>query len=168
MGCFTFTLANKPLKYSDNAFFKDFSASCKARYDAPAYVQCPDGSVIAEPSYEGYGIFGGKDIYDLVVDWNKAHLLDIMEKIPYRPKDIYWELAKAVQEGRENACLAIVQKAISNGTAAPLMLTDWKRSLGIEISCGENNAALPYPIKITSTAHPRKSYADLPASRTCQ
>ena len=36
----------------------------------PVYVLCPDGEIIEETDYEGYGIFGGRDIYQLVAEWN--------------------------------------------------------------------------------------------------
>ena len=31
---------------------------------------CPDGTKIKEDDYEGYGVFGGRDIYQLVAEWN--------------------------------------------------------------------------------------------------
>lgn len=37
----------------------------------PVYVLCPNGDKIYEGSYEGYGVFGGKDIYVLLAIWNK-------------------------------------------------------------------------------------------------
>ena len=36
----------------------------------PVYVLCPDGTVIKETNYLGYGEFGGHDIYALVAKWN--------------------------------------------------------------------------------------------------
>lgn len=40
----------------------------------PVYVYCPDGTKIFEPNYEGYGVFGGRDIYALVAEWNAPEL----------------------------------------------------------------------------------------------
>ncbi|MFP3156023.1 hypothetical protein LQZ18_16685 [Lachnospiraceae bacterium ZAX-1] len=37
----------------------------------PVYVLCPDGAVIEEKDYKGYGKFGGRDIYALVAQWNR-------------------------------------------------------------------------------------------------
>ena len=34
------------------------------------YVLCPNGDVIKEECYNGYGKFGGRDIYSLVAQWN--------------------------------------------------------------------------------------------------
>lgn len=179
MGYFTFTFANKKIVRL-NSPTEDYASSCKLPYNGCGYVQCPDGTVIAEPCYEGYGKFGGKDIYELVVDWNRDSLLDILtakspEACPAaklkamlgRTSSLYVDLAKAIQANDEAACQRLVEDAVSRKEAAPYMLTDWKRDLGIEISCS-NNANLPFPIKITSTAKPRKSYADLPASIMCQ
>ena len=46
-----------------------------------AYVPCPDGSVIYESCYQGYGVFGGHDIYELAADWNRSSLsADMLQK----------------------------------------------------------------------------------------
>lgn len=37
----------------------------------PVYVLCPDGTKIREDNYDGYGNFGGRDIYALFAQWNK-------------------------------------------------------------------------------------------------
>jgi len=34
------------------------------------YVLCPDGTKIREDRYQGYGEFGGKDVYELFAQWN--------------------------------------------------------------------------------------------------
>lgn len=36
----------------------------------PVYVLAPNGDKIKEDGYEGYGVFGGNDIYALVAKWN--------------------------------------------------------------------------------------------------
>lgn len=48
--------------------FADTNNTKNLRANRRGYVACPDGTFICEPSYETYGIFDGKDIYDLVVD----------------------------------------------------------------------------------------------------
>jgi len=42
--------------------------SCRPLF--PVFVLCPDGTKIEEKVYEGYGEFGGRDIYQLVAEWN--------------------------------------------------------------------------------------------------
>lgn len=38
------------------------------------YLLNPFGEPYKETDYEGYGEFGGRDVYDLVVEWNREHL----------------------------------------------------------------------------------------------
>lgn len=38
------------------------------------YVLCPDGTAMHEYNYDGYGNFAGRDIYNLVADWNREFL----------------------------------------------------------------------------------------------
>lgn len=49
--------------------FADTNNTKNLRANRRGYVACPDGTFICEPCYETYGIFDGKDVYDLVVDW---------------------------------------------------------------------------------------------------
>lgn len=162
MGCFAWLFANngKPL--------------CMG---SAAYVYCPNGDIITERDYEGYGKFGGCDIYNLVADWNRKFLSEHPEfLIP--------------QHGQ------ILQPDGSYKTAAPrrvdsydwyefykdLSLTpdeivdklnesksqSWKReyrSIGIDIACyDDRNAWLPYPIKIASRGDIEGGYNVLPPS----
>lgn len=85
----------------------------------PAYLLVPEewqdefGEYFEETDYEGYGEFGGRDVYALVAIWN----------LPDKCKD-------------------------ENGVWKP---DDRIRRIGIDIACyDEDNAALKYPIKITS------------------
>ncbi len=39
-------------------------------YQFTVYLLCPDGTKLREDSYEGYGEFGGQDVYALVARWN--------------------------------------------------------------------------------------------------
>ncbi len=94
------------------------------------YVLVPKefgGGHIKEWCYDGYGRFGGHDIYDLVVDWNREYLEE------YRKNDTFkcdWlQKYNSVEEAFENM---------------------HKRDIGISIACyDEDNAKLRYPIKIT-------------------
>lgn len=49
---------------------ESISNSSSNRSTFPVTVLCPDGNHIEESDYEGYGIFGGYDIYQLVAQWN--------------------------------------------------------------------------------------------------
>lgn len=171
MGYFTWTVANRKPKL--NRYGTDYTSDSKIRYGGPAYVFCPDGTIIAELCYEGYGIFDGKDIYELVVDWNRDYLPSLMTSLHIVPGDnekgLCYELAHALYKRLDNECLGIVQRYVAKGCVAPYLLTDWKRVLGICIAC-EHNDKLPLPIKISDTPCPRKrpTYSSLLPSISCQ
>lgn len=42
----------------------------------PCVLVCPDDSIIEEDNYNGYGIFGGRDAYALLSEWNDPELHD--------------------------------------------------------------------------------------------
>lgn len=53
------------------------------------YVLVPKefgGGHILETEYDGYGNFGGHDIYDLVADWNKEYITSDVIKKPVRER----------------------------------------------------------------------------------
>lgn len=94
------------------------------------YVLVPEefgGGHIKETCYDGYGRFGGHDIYDLVVDWN-------MEDLEKHRRD------KSFKCNWLQNCGSVEQAF------------EWyeKRDIGISIACyDEDNARLKFPIKIT-------------------
>jgi hypothetical protein len=52
---------------------RSISNQYSSRGTFPVYVLIPQefgGGYIKEENYEGYGVFGGKDIYTLVANWN--------------------------------------------------------------------------------------------------
>lgn len=38
--------------------------------NGPVYLLCPNGDVLEERDYSGFGRFGDKDVYELVAMWN--------------------------------------------------------------------------------------------------
>lgn len=46
----------------------------------PKEFQKKYGHAIYEPCYDGYGRFGGYDIYELIPEWNKEMIPEIIEK----------------------------------------------------------------------------------------
>lgn len=155
MGCFTWTDAavkNPQLNKYDNYKQKDVIG-----YDGPATVVCPDNTCIREKCYGGYGIFGGMDAYELVAEWNKDHMSEIMDGLSKTKEGIFYgepmrQIAVAYETGGETAALEkareLTEKECEKGTFGEGCM-EWKRTLGIAISCGESNAWLPYPLKIT-------------------
>lgn len=109
---------------------------------ADAYLLVPKefqekyGSWLYESCYDGYGNFGGHDVYELIPEWNKAIIPEVIRKI----KEKKWECSTREQdikdlqnyfEGKEINCEL--------------------RWLGIIMACyDKDNFALKYPIKITS------------------
>jgi hypothetical protein len=131
MGYFTWYFADRPRK--------------KIPYDTGiSYVACPDGSYIREQGYYGYGIFGGRDVYELVVDWNRdkiPEIYDAMEKRHPGRKFRYKEYALQYSQG-----------IIPTPKEGRWANNGIKREIGIDLACeDEDNAALPYPIKIATT-----------------
>lgn len=173
MGFFTWTLANKPVKYNRTGLL---SQSCKLHYGTYGAVLCPDNTLIKEPSYDGCGRFDGKDVYELVVDWNREYLRKIVAKrlseqtglTDYRKKfnEVYAKLAAAYEDGDWNQCNHIADD-FANTMQIPYFRKEWKRTLGIFIAC-ENNANIPYPIKIVDIHYPVKPYDAYPPSINCQ
>lgn len=94
------------------------------------YVLVPQefgGGHIKETFYDGYGRFGGHDIYDLVVDWNREYLEEYCKDKHF--KCDWLQKQSSVKEAFEKL---------------------EKRDIGISIACyDEDNMRLKYPIKIT-------------------
>lgn len=103
-----------------------------------SYVLVPKqfgGGHIEEKCYNGYGEFGGKDIYELVVDWNK----EILPEIANRCENGEW-VCNTSNEDVDNLRRYFMGQDI----------TCEKRWLGIILACyDEDNFKLLYPIKIT-------------------
>ena len=104
------------------------------------------GGHIEESCYDGYGRFGGQDVYDLVADWNRKFISQNPDFVlPYSGSvnkmpgfSTYIDLKKSRRQ---------VIEAMKKESNMPWY--EW-RSIGIDLACyDEDNAALPYPIKIT-------------------
>ncbi|MBQ8248098.1 MAG: hypothetical protein IJZ42_13300 [Lachnospiraceae bacterium] len=128
------------------------------------YLLNPFGEPYKESEYEGYGEFGGRDVFELVLEWNREYLSPANLRKPARDDycsdkdgDKSYEAAVKLYEGK---CEAIV--AYANGASDEQMRneygqivgalrdgSDWKRCLGIAITCyDEEHVKLHYPIKI--------------------
>lgn len=146
MGFFTWTLANhKPVLLKNG----DYAARCKLRYGGYGAVVCPNGTLIQEPAYEGYGVFDGKDVYELVLDWNRDCLKDILRRPEFTRPDADDAVIRAIIGAYASDDPVALRNAVDAATkTAKYLATDWKRCAGIHIACGRQNALLPYPIKI--------------------
>ena len=105
-------------------------------YSRDVYVLVPKdfgGGHIKETCYDGYGNFGAHDIYDLVTDWNKSFIPNILGNKQH------W-ICNISERDEKNL------KAFAEGKPIDCE----KRHLGIILACyDEDNERLKYPIKIT-------------------
>lgn len=96
------------------------------------------GRAIHETCYNGYGDFGGYDVYDLIPEWNK----DMIPEIVRRMKNGTWHSSGSDSD---------IENLMNYYEGKPLTENYELRYLGIAMACyDEDNAALEYPIKITS------------------
>ena len=94
------------------------------------------GKAIYESCYDGYGRFGRYDVYDLIPEWNK----DMMPEIIRRIKAGNWKC-----KTNENDITNLQNYYEGKPITCEL------RWLGIAMACyDEDNFALEYPIKITT------------------
>ena len=151
MGCFSWMFADKGNKVA-------------LHMGDMGYLICPDGTVHATSGgYDGYGHFGDRnsiDVYEAVADWNR----EVFPKqpdciVPRRHKKIsafaWWPYYSDLSLSPEE-----IQKIMRETTGGKY----WEyRYIGIDIACyDDQNANLPYPIKIASV--PNVSYSELPPS----
>ena len=146
--------------------------SCIPFGDLPGtvYLLNPFGEPYKESFYDGFGEFGGRDVYELVAEWNREYLTpDNITKPdrsdyapgadgePYfaRAMESYQVKCEAIKAYAAGASDEFMQeqygKQLGYGGFAP----DWKRIIGIAIACAdENHVKLKYPIKIVENPVP--------------
>ena len=102
----------------------------------PGPFQKKYGKAIYEPCYDGYGYFGRYDVYDLIPEWNKEMIPEIIRRI----KNKSWKCST-----NENDIVNLQNYYEDKPITCEL------RWLGIIMACyDEDNFSLKYPIKITS------------------
>lgn len=94
------------------------------------------GKAIYESCYDGYGKFGRYDVYDLIPEWNKEMIPEIIRRI----KAENWKCSTSKND---------ITNLQNYYEGKPI--TCELRWLGIVMACyDEDNFALEYPIKITT------------------
>ena len=173
MGCFSWLFANsgKPLNMGMRGYLH-----------LPDEVdgRCPN--VIEEHDYDGVGTFGGSDVFELVANWNRQYLsahpeymipergyvkgdLSHEEAKPIRIDSLFWykyyqDLSLTPEEVAKKAYADPANYVERIKSQAPFEY----RQIGIALaSSNEQNAWLPYPIKITGNG--REDYRRLPPSK---
>ena len=102
------------------------------------------GGHILETHYDGYGDFGDKDVYDLVADWNK----DCIPNIIRLSKNGKWKCSMTDNERYVMECFYNGEPVDPSRGIDPWYTE--KRIIGVHMACyDEDNARLDYPIKIT-------------------
>lgn len=114
----------------------------------PVHVLCPDGGTIEERSYEGYGRFGGHDIHELLVDWNR----DCIDEGMVSPDSSYCD--------ERVSMIRDMQAGMGDAEMGQRHGRDWKRMLGIGIQ-----GRARYGIKIVED--PSIPYGEAELSRRC-
>lgn len=165
MGYYTWTDARKKPTPTKDGY--DWLAKDKIPYGGYAKVVCPDDTEIIENYYDGYGMFGGYDIYDLVAEWNKDDLKEIFSR--FTENDFgygFKKVAEMFADGiSDDEITEYVRQKVGDDS---YLVKEWKRHIGISISCNdEDNDALKYPIKITTLRQHRK-YSELYPSYNTQ
>lgn len=141
----------------------------------PVYALRPDGEPLLETDYEGYGVFGDHDIYDLVADWNRKYLAEHPEFLIIQHSRKWSEqLGTYIPDQPKKVCefewypfYANLQNTRKDIEREMKKLPDnkyfWYRHIGIEIACyDDQNFQLPFPIKLVENPVP---YAAAAASK---
>lgn len=143
------------------------------------YLLNPFGEPYKESDYEGYGEFGGHDVYDLVAEWNRKFLTSDNLRKPVREQ---WAVDDQGNEGFAKAMIQYEQKCrgieeFAAGASDEYMRehygdvfgygdgSDWKRCLGIDIACSDDDhVKLKFPIKLVENPVP---YEEADMSPSC-
>lgn len=168
MGCFSWMFADKNNEKSLKIYHT-------------GYLLTPDNKALKAECYDGYGEFDGQDAYDLVADWNREYLSQHPEFLIPQHGDIYkgqtgeWikPTPKRVDEFvwypyYANLSLSrdeVVSQVLADPDAPYGTSLYEYRFIGIDIACyDDQNAALPYPIKIVRNG--RVKYNEVPPSNS--
>ena len=122
--------------------YSDTNRQLKDNKRADTYLLVPPpfqdkyGKAIYESCYDGYGRFGGYDVYNLIPEWNKDMIPEIIRRI----KNGNWRCGTSERD---------ITNLQNYYEGKPISCE--LRWLGIIMACyDEDNFELEYPIKITT------------------
>ena len=143
--------------------YADSNNAKSLKIGGSAFVLFPNEKHIYESDYEGNGVFNGRDIYEMVVEWNEEYLSPTMFLPPYASN--YTDLRAFADAKRvhDKLCGMIDDLLTYPSTYMSAKYgSGYKHDIGVAIAgTDEQNLKLPFPIKISETA---VSYNDVPAS----
>jgi len=134
------------------------------------YLATPTGPSIFEPCYDGYGRFNGEDAYDLVADWNRSFLAKnpdylVPQHGSWLKADGTWEKAEALPVSEFKWYKAYANLSLNREEVVKEADLYEYRYIGIDIACyDDQNAKLPFPIKVCKDPANAIQYYQLPAS----
>lgn len=175
MGCFTWTLANRKIKKTGWGY----DSSCNFGYGHTGYIALPKGityegcifnkrgyAFIEEKFYDGYGMFGYHDVFDVIADINKECAVEFFSNPNAVWREKLLPIAKFWTSDKCKSDEDVTEYAQKIGFMCP---EEWKRHIGIAMtSYDEDQARIKYPLKIVSSINCKKNYEDLPFSHTTQ
>ena len=142
MGQFSWIYSDTLKQLIDNKFANTYLL-------VPKPFQEKYGKAIYEEHYDGYGRFGRYDVYNLIPEWNKEMIPEIIRRI----KSGNWQCSTS-----ENDITNL--RNYYEGKSIDCEL----RWLGIIMACyDEDNFVLDYPIKITTK---EMEYEDVKPSKS--
>ena len=168
MGYFTFTFADKKLRKNKDG---EYSKTCKLGYNGrnAGYIAFPDGT-FSEPEtfYFGYGFIAGYEVYELVAEWNRPYLEEILKAIQEKDgKYFVTDKILAIGVAWQNNDQKTINQILANEDEHYITpVKEWKRTIRITIVHSEDIAEIKYPLKIVSST--KKKYDELPANRPTQ
>ena len=148
-------------------YASDTKRAIRSSNPFPVYALRPDGEPLLETDYEGYGEFGGEDIYNLVADWNRQYMAEHPEFVVVQHGG-YWDRAKndfvhnPDKQIREFAWYPVYADLTKTRQDIEQYMKEVHgratfeyRHIGIELACyDDQNGNLPFPIKLVEKPVP--------------
>lgn len=154
----TWTFANRKVQPKPSGGYK---SECRLHMNEKCYVVCPDNTFIEELNYQGDGRFNNQDIFELIVDWNRGHILETILK-NHISSSLFRGIGQLLDNNWDDLIPEFVQNDVRKNGLPESLKSDWKHVLGERLAKCE--IQVPYPIKVISTTHMARKYKDLQPS----